>query len=445
MAREQFSGYALLLLFFAALGGFLFGYNTGVISGALMFVAGEFSLSILQEGLTVSMILIGGLLGSAMGGAMADRLGRRNSIILTSALFVIGIWVVVMSNSFTILLTGRFITGIAIGITSITAPLYMAEIAPAHNRGAFVSVHQLAITIGILVSYSINFALSAKGSWRWMFGFGMVPAIVQGLGMLFLSESPSWLMANGHTKKALEVMQRLRKKTQWVKNVPEMKHVAYSHKENGWRSLFSKSMKKALVVGLGLSLFQILSGINTVTYYAPKILQSAGSSVSASNALLSTIIIGIVNVIVTGTAVFLLDLQGRRKLLLIGTSGMTFGLVILVSSLFLPLMHAEMIKLIALLIYVGFFAISLGPVTWVVISEIYPLHIRGRAMSVAIFANWLANYIISLLFPDLVAKLSLGGTFLIFAIICAIAIWFVYKFVPETKGKSLEEIEASLR
>jgi MFS transporter, SP family, galactose:H+ symporter len=445
MNREQFSGYALLLVFFAGLGGFLFGYNTGVISGALMYVSKDLSLSISQEGTIVSIILIGGLVGASAGGAMADRLGRRNTIILTAVLFVIGIWIVVLSHSLTILLTGRFITGVAVGITSVTAPLYLAEIAPPHNRGAFVCIHQFAISVGILVAYAINYLFSTQGAWRWMFGIGMAPAIFQFCGMLFLPESPSWLMANGHTEKAYGVLKRIRKRTSWVKHLPEMKHVAYSHKKSGWKDLFSKTMKKALIVGLGLSIFQIITGINTIVYYAPRILQSSSSASSATSALLATIILGVVNVIVSGVAVFLLDRQGRRRLLLIGTAGMTIGLVLMVLSLFLSFPNAETIKFISLIIYVFFFALSLGPVTWVVISEIYPLHIRGRAMSVAIFVNWLANYLVSLFFPDSVRVLSMGGTFLIFAVISFLAIWFVYRYVPETKNKSLEQIEESLR
>ena len=445
---EQASFYAYVCIFFVALGGFLFGYNTGVISGALMYVSKEFSLSIMQQGHMVSIILIGALLGSMAGGALSDRLGRKKTILLTALIFLVGIGVAVLAKTVEVLLMGRFITGIAVGITSITIPLYLAEIAPPKNRGAFVSSYQLALTIGILFSYGINFFYSKEGEWRWMFGLGSIPALVQFVAMFFLPESPSWLMANGHTDRACKALSLIRKEKNWTYHLSEMKDVAYSHKKSHWSDVFSRPMRKAILVGLFLSIFQIISGINTVTYYAPTILQTSekgGIATTDSKALIATIVIGIVNVIATSIAVWLLDRAGRRKLLLIGAAGMTLGLLILILSLFLPMQGSQEIKLMSLIIYVVFFAISLGPVTWVLISEIYPLHIRGRAMSVAIFANWLSNYLISLFFPDMVAALSLGGIFTVFTVICLIAFWFIYRFVPETKGKSLEAIEESLR
>lgn len=437
--REEFSGYALFLVCIVALGGFLFGYNTGVISGSLLFIAKEFSLSRMEEGFLVSIILIGGLVGAAGGGVLSDRLGRRKTILVTTLLFVIGIGIAAASKTYDFLVIGRIVTGLAIGITSIATPLYLAEIAPPHRRGACVAVNQLAITVGIVIAYSVNFILAGKGDWRWMLAFGMVPAIIQFFAMLFLPESPSWLMANKHTRQACGVMKRIRKNSFWIAHVPEMEHVA--HEKIRWKDLFFKPLLKPLIVGVGISIFQIISGINTVVYYAPKILQSS----TTSNALMGTILIGVINVLATFTALCLMDRTGRRKLLLIGTSGMVLGLVVLIFSTFLHVPEPGWFKLGAILFYVLFFALSLGPVTWVLISEIYPLRIRGRAMGIAIFANWLANYLVSLFFLDLLAALTLGGVFAVFAVVCLLAFWFIYSLVPETKGKSLEAIEESLK
>jgi len=436
--------YLFLLVFFAALGGFLFGFTTGVISGALGFIAKDFSLTVFQEGVLVSIILIGALVGSYFAGIIADYFGRRKAILLTALIFILGIWMSMSAETFWILLSGRGVTGLAVGIISVAAPLYLSEIAPSHFRGGVVAAHQLAITIGILFAYSINYLLSASGNWRLMFGWGIVPAAIQFIGMLFLPETPAWLLEHGHINQAKKVLSKLRKDIEWKKHFPAMKAVSASSKKVSWHALFKPHFRTVFLVGIVLSAFQQITGINTVMYYAPKIFQIAGFP-SVSSALFATFGIGIINVLATFFSVWFLDRIGRRKLLLIGSAGMVIALSFLVWALASHFLFVNKIALMSLMGYVAFFGIGLGPVTWVVLSEIYPSHIRARAMGIATFLNWLCNYIITLIFLDLMRLLTPSGTFALFTGISLICFWFIYRFIPETKGKSLEQIEELFR
>jgi SP family galactose:H+ symporter-like MFS transporter len=429
----------------SALGGLLFGYDTGVISGAILFIRQDFGLSDLSVEIVVSSVLVGALIGAAFGGELADRLGRRKIIILAAAIFALAAVLTASVPSVPWLILGRILVGIAIGIASITAPLYISEVAPAEMRGALVSLNQLAITIGIVVSYLVDYLLSDIQGWRYMLGLAAIPAIILGIGMLPLPDTPRWLIKNDKTDKARAVLKRIRGKTNVEDEVIEIQ-TSLKKQAGGRAELFNPLVKPALIIGVFLAIFQQATGINTVIYYAPKIFQFAGI-VSASSAIFATLTVGIVNVIMTIVAIFLLDRIGRRPLLLIGLAGMIFSLGLLSFTFYLPGLGGLIGKLsvVGLMLYVGSFAIGLGPVFWLLVSEIYPLKVRGLAMGVASEANWGTNLVIALTFLTLIQLIGKSGTFLLYALI-GIAAWiFVYLLLPETKGRSLEEIEEHWR
>jgi MFS transporter, SP family, galactose:H+ symporter len=440
--KERCSAFLLFAVVISAFGGFLFGYHTGIISGALIFLTSSFHLSIVDQGMVVSIILIGALIGSLVAGVLADRIGRKWTIAITSVLFIGGAAAISLSESYTVLLLGRFISGLGVGVISVAGPLYLAEVSPPHYRGAFVACYQLAITIGILVSFLINYVYASSADWRWMFAIGIFPALFQGLAIFFLPETPAWLFKHGFESRGIKALKRLRNDKEWTRQIEAMKVSASPHKKGVWKALFSPKLRYVVIIGFCLSVFQQITGINTVIYYTPKIFQMAGFA-SATGAILATLGIGAINVLVTIFSTWLLDKAGRRILLLIGAGGMTLCLAFLSLSFYLHSSMIDIIAVISLMGYVAFFAIGLGPVTWVILSEIYPLKVRGKAMTIAIFGNWLFNYLVSLTFLDLIGKLGSQGTFLLYAAISAVAFWFIFRFIPETKGKSLEEIERS--
>jgi len=443
--QEQCSSYTILALLTATLGSFLFGYQTAVISGALPFLATEFSMSAAAEGFVVSMVLLGALLGVLFSGMVADRFGRKKAILLPAALFTLGTAIVCSSHSVLVFLIGRFITGTAVGLISMTAPLYLAEIAPSRLRGTFVCVHQLVITVGILVAYVVNYVFAASGSWRSMFGIALIPSVLQFFSMLLFCESPSWLLSKGLKEKAAKALQLLRKDTSWKHHVFAASTFAPHEEKQSTKSFFvNPKIRYVMILGLVLNMFQQITGINTVIYYAPKIFQEAGFT-SVNIAILAAVGIGVINVLSTIISVWLIDKSGRRKLLLVGLCGMLLSLQLLSTFLFMKTEHTAAISVIALMSYVAFFAMGIGPITVVLISELYPLKIRGRAMSIATTANWFFNYLMSLVFLDLMKWMGIAGVFELFAAFTVATIIFVYFYIPETKGKSLEEIEASLK
>ena len=344
------------------------------------------------------------------------------------------------------LILGRIVVGIAIGIASFIAPLYIAEVAPVSIRGALVSLNQLAITVGIVISYLVDFALASSGGWRWMLGLAVVPSLVLGIGMYFMPPSPRWLYSKGRIDKARSVLERIRMTKNVTEEMKEIRESLVCEQECKWSEILDPVVRPALIIGIGLAAFQQLTGINTVIYYAPTILEFAGFQ-SAAVSILATAGIGMINVIMTIVAILLIDRVGRKPLLLIGLIGMIISLGILGTAFVLPGLSSSLglLAVISLMLYVGSFAIGLGPVFWLMISEIYPLRIRGRAMSTATIVNWGTNLLVAITFLSLIQLIGTPGTFWLYSII-GIAAWiFVYFLVPETKGKSLEEIEAHLR
>ena len=428
----------------AALSGLLFGYDTGVISGAILFVRQKFHLGSLGTEVVTSAVVFGAIVGAALGGVLSTRLGRRRTIMASAAVFTAGAVVTGLAPSVAVILVGRFIVGVTIGVMSLVGPMYISEVAPAAKRGGMVSVNQLAVTIGIVVSYLIDYALSASHDWRLMFLLALIPGTALVVGMWRMPFSPRWLMMRGHPDAAKADLQKIRGTENVQAELAEMQSSLQSGKGGGLHDLLAPDVRRALVVGIGLALLQQITGVNTVIYYAPMIFKMAGVA-GTSASILATVGLGCVNVLFTLFSIFLVDRLGRRPLLLISLAGMVLGLAVLALSL----RHAKggvagAGPIVGLLVYIAAFAIGLGPVFWLLISEIYPLRVRGTAMSLASVANWTANFAVSLVFLSLTKTLGSSGTFALFGAVGIIAWFFTYFLVPETKNMTLEQIEREL-
>ncbi|QIN82198.1 sugar porter family MFS transporter [Rubrobacter tropicus] len=436
-----------------ATGGLLFGYDTGVISGALLFIRQDFELTSFLEGIIVSFLLVGAMVGALSGGPLSDRIGRRPTTLIAAIIFGVGAMAVAFAPSVAFIVLGRFLLGLGVGLASMIVPLYIAEIAPADRRGALVSLNQLMITIGILLSYIVGVLFTPIEGWRWMFGVALIPALILGIGMFSLPESPRWLFEHGRMDKARQVLGRSRSPEEVDQELQEMQDIKNqegNQERVSYAELLAPFVRPALIIGIGLAIFQQITGINTVIYYAPTILQGVGFS--EGGAIAATALgVGVVNVGFTILAVRIIDRAGRRPLLLIGLVGMTISLALL-GTVFASgatgdnsTVLSGVLATVCLAVYIASFAISLGPVFWLMISEIYPLRIRGTAMSVASIANWGSNFLVALTFPVLLAALGGATLFWIFAFLGIVAWVFIYFRVPETKNRSLEEIEASFR
>ncbi len=439
--------YFYLIAAVAALGGLLFGYDTGVISGALLFIRQVMSLSPTMQGVVVAIALAGAAIGAATAGYLSDRNGRRLVILGAGLLFIAGALISAVAQGVIVLVIGRFLVGLAIGVASMLTPLYLAEISPAGVRGAIVSLNQLCITGGILVSYLVGFVLaSSSDGWRWMLALGALPGIILAAGMLVLPESPRWLAGRGRIPDANTVLQNLRGSADVSGELNTLRtDLAREGRQlAGASELLSPRLRRPLIIGIGLAMFQQITGINTVIYFAPTIFQSAGLS-SAATSILATAGVGAVNVIMTIVSIRLIDRLGRRQLLFWSLGGMTVTLLVLSGAFFSGASgHLAWIAVASVAAFVGFFAIGLGPVFWLLIAEIFPLAMRGRAMSLATVANWSFNLIVSATFLNLVGAVGSAGAFLVYAVLSLVALAFIALMVPETKGRSLEQIEAAL-
>jgi SP family galactose:H+ symporter-like MFS transporter len=427
---------------FAAVGGLLSGYDTGVISGALPFIKNSFTLSTFQQGLVVSIVLVGAAVAAISGGGFSDRVGRRKSLILTSIIFITGALVSPAARSMQVLIVGRLVIGVGIGLASSVVPLYIAEIAPANARGWLVSLYQLAVTVGILAAYIADYGFAASGNWRWMLGLAVVPGAMLGAGMLYLPETPRYLARHGHLDQARKVLVRARGTQNVDEELRQIEEALAIPEQRGHLSdLLLPGVRPALIVGIGLAIFQQVTGINTVIYFAPTIIRSAGAS-SIQVSILATTGIGVVNVLMTIVSMWLIDKVGRRPLLLTGIAGMTISLGALGFLFHRSAASGGLANLavVTLMIYVASFAISLGPVFWLLISEIYPLKVRGLAAGIASGTNWASNFIVSLTFLTLVQRLGSSWTFWLYGLLALAAWFFSYYLVPETKGHTLEEI-----
>ncbi len=431
----------LLVASIAALGGLLFGYDTGVISGAILFITKDFGLATRLQAFTISVVLIGCMAGAVVAGGAADRIGRRTTLMAAGVTFFVGAIVSALTPNETILLVGRFIVGLGIGFSSVVAPLYISEVAPASTRGALVSLYQFAITIGILAAYLIDYALAAGGQWRWMLGLAVVPSLILIGGMLAMPESPRYLFKVVLNVRARAVLQRIYDDADESAREEQSIFESLRIKSAGLRAFKQPAIGLALFIGVSLAVLQQITGINTVIYYGPQIFQMAGIA-SASASIFAQTLVGAVNCAMTLVAIFFVDRLGRKPLLYVGLSGMFVALAVLSYSFARPSLSGSLgtIALTSMMVYVGCFAFSFGPILWLLLSEIFPLPVRGLGMSLSTLANWIGNFLVSQFFLTMVERLGRPVTFGIYALLCILTILFVRSMVPETKRELLEEI-----
>ncbi len=431
--------YVISVSVVAALGGFLFGFDTAIIAGATRFLKEQFALSSFGEGLAVAIVLVGCMAGAAVAGPVSDRLGRRRFMLISAVLFFASAIGCALPQNLPQFLAFRFIGGLAIGSASIVSPLYISEVAPPGIRGALVSVNQLAIVSGILLSYFVSWILVGAGpaNWRWMFATGAAPAILFFILVLRVPESPRWLLKQGRDEEALAILARINSAETAAAEARGIKE-ALAMEGGSLAELFKPGFRRALFLGVFLAVFQQITGINAVIYYAPRFFESAG--LARSSAIFQSAVIGVVNVLFTLVAIALVDRLGRKPLLLAGSAGMGISFVLLGAAFKFQLFSGSLVLLFTLL-YIAFFAMTLGPIVWVVISEIFPTRVRGRAMAIATVALWLADFVVSLTFPVIADKLHESFAFWLYAAMCAINFIVIAAALPETKGRSLEEIE----
>lgn len=433
----------------AAIGGLLFGYDTAVVAGAIGFIQEKYQLSAAMTGWAASCALIGCMIGAMVAGGLSDKLGRRKVLMISAWAFAISSVGIMAPMGLTSFIVFRMIGGIGIGIASILSPMYISEIAPASIRGRLISIYQLGIVIGILLIYFVNAAIAGlhdhswnvESGWRWMFGSGLLPSIVFIVLLLRAPESPRWLAAQNNWTGAEDI---LRKINGDIKAREEMEaiRVSLNEKQASFGELLRPGLRTALIIGIFLSVFSQVTGINVIMYYAPEIFKATGDG--SSSALTQTVWVGGINTLMTLVAIKYVDKLGRKKLLLIGAAGMAICLA-LVGLAFYQQATTGYWVLAGILLYISFFAISLGPLTFVVVAEIFPNQIRGRAMGVAIFFLWLSVYIVSQTFPMLLDAIGTAYTFWIYMVMSVLAFLFIWRSVPETKGKSLEEIQKMWR
>ncbi|WP_220034501.1 sugar porter family MFS transporter [Curtobacterium sp. MCBD17_030] len=445
-ARDRMTGYVYIAIAVSTLGGLLFGYDIGVSGGAGGFVAGDFHLGSFLEGAVVSGSTLGGAIGALAGGPLADRFGRRWTLLLSGVLFSLGALVSAVAPDLSVLMAGRIVVGVGVGAASVLVPVYIAELAPARLRGALVAGFQLLTTLGILVGYGINAALASTEAWRWSLGLASVPGVLLAFGVLLIPESPRWLIVQGRREAALQVLRRIRGRDDVSHEVAEIEAVDNedeSAQRGRWRDLFRGWVRPMVVIGILVAFFANGCGINLIVYFAPQILQSIGMGASAS--LLATVGLGVVNVVFTGVGMALVDRVGRRPMLLIGSIGMTGSLGALAVLLALPASGSTAaLSLVCLAVYIVVYAVSPGLVAYVVISEIFPLHVRAKATAAATFVIFVTNLLIGLFSLPLLDSIGAPATMSIFAVICLVFVGFCFR-MPETKGRTLEELEEHFR
>jgi sugar porter (SP) family MFS transporter len=438
--------YVYLLTSVAALGGLLFGYDTAVIAGAIKYIKLQFQLNDVQEGWAVSCVIVGCILGAALAGTLSDRLGRKRVLVLSAVFFAVSAVTSAIAQDLTQFAAARILGGFAVGAASMLSPLYIAEASPPRVRGRLVSLNQIAIISGMLVVSIVNWWIASPideswnvaAGWRWMLASETLPAALF-LGCLFLvPESPRWLTKQGRESEALAVLGRVSGPERAAVEMAEIKDTI-AEETGSVRDLFQPGIRMALIVALGLAILQQVTGINAVLYYAPKIFEA--SKVTPTQALLQTVALQAVNLLFTLVAIQIVDRGGRKPLLLVTSAAMGVSLVLLGGAFRLDLAPAWIFAFT--LCYVASFGVAMGPVVWVVLSEVFPTRTRGRAMAIATVALWAANFLVTQTVPSMFEAERLGppGTFWTYALMCLVAFVFVARFVPETKGKTLEEIE----
>ena len=444
------TAYVVLVCLVAALGGLLFGYDTAVIAGAIGFLQSHFHLDPAMKGWAASSALLGCVLGVSFAGILSDRAGRKKMLLFSACLFLGSAVGTALAGSFAHFVLARILGGVGIGIASMASPMYIAEITPARIRGRMVSANQFAIISGMLVIYFVNYFIARHGDepwnaatgWRWMFASGAIPSVLFLVLLLWVPESPRWLVEQGLKERARGILSRIGGESFADTELSSIEEIVLREKHMP-SGLLAPGVKPVLLIGVALAVLQQVTGINVFLYYAPEIFKRLGSGVNA--ALLQTIIVGAVNMLFTVIAIQTVDAVGRKPLMIVGASGM--GVSLFAMGLAAQLQAVSFWVLAIILSYMACFALSVGPVTWVILSEIFPTRIRGRALSVATFALWTSNFFVSQTFPMmdeqpwLASKFNHGFPFYLYSLFCVVLVWLVWKKIPETKGRSLEEIE----
>jgi len=428
------SKYILALSFISALGGYLFGFD--FISGALPFLKDKFDLNEYWEGFATGSLALGAIVGCIAAGKIADKKGRKPGLLIAASVFCISSLFMAFAPNRDLFIASRFVAGIGVGMASMLSPLYIGEIAPAPYRGRMVAINQLTIVLGILITNIVNYSLRNEGddAWRWMFGLGAIPSLLFFIGVLWLPESPRWLSQMNKLAQAKIILERIGGKDFGNTTIAEIQRSFQTVNKAKFSSVFEKKILPAVLVGIGLAVFQQFCGINVVFNYTATIFESIGAS--KDDQLLQTVFIGGVNLLFTLLAMALVDKIGRKPLMLLGAGGLT------ILYLFISQLLGIKSPLVSwfLLTAIGIYALTLAPVTWVLISEIFPNKVRGTATSIAVLSLWAAYFILTFTFPVMYSKLQ-EKTFYVYAVICLIGFVFVYKKIRETKGKTLEELE----
>ena len=432
-----------LIFFLGALGGLLYGYDMGVISGALLFIKDDIPLNSFTEGLVVASMLVGAIFGSGASGPMSDRLGRRRVVFIIAIIYIVGALILALAPSMPVLVIGRLVIGLAVGGSTAIVPVYLSEMAPTEQRGSLSSLNQLMITIGILSSYLINYAFTPIEGWRWMLGLAVLPSLILLIGVAFMPESPRWLLEHRSEKAARDVMKLTFKESEIDKEIADMKEIN-AISESTWNVLKSPWLRPTLIIGSVFALLQQIIGINAIIYYAPTIFSKA--CLGNATSILGTVGIGTVNVLITIVAIMIIDKIDRKRLLVIGNIGMVASLLIMAILVWtVGIQSSAWIMVACLTLFIIFFGFTWGPVLWVMLPELFPMRARGAATGIAALVLSIGSLLVAQLFPILTDVLSVEQVFLIFAAIGVCALIFVIKYLPETRGRSLEEIEADLR
>jgi sugar porter (SP) family MFS transporter len=428
--------YILILSFISALGGYLFGFDFAVISGALPFLKDKFNLTEYWEGFATGSLALGAMIGCIAAGKIADKKGRKPGLLIAASIFGISSLFMAFASGRDFFIASRFVAGIGVGMASMLSPMYIAEIAPAAYRGRMVAINQLTIVLGILITNLVNYSLGNNGddAWRWMFGLGAIPSLLFFIGVLWMPESPRWLAQTGNFKKASNVLTKIGGTDFSNTTISEIQRSVNSITKVKFSAVFEKNVLPAVLIGIGLAVFQQLCGINVVFNYTATLFESIGAT--KDDQLLQTVFIGSVNLLFTLLAMVLVDKIGRKPLMLLGAGGLAI-LYLFISQL-LGIKSASVSWF--LLTAIGIYALTLAPVTWVLISEIFPNKVRGTATSIAVLSLWASYFILTFTFPVLYHRLQ-DKTFYVYAAICAIGFIFVLKKIKETKGKTLEEME----
>lgn len=432
------------MCFIAGLGGILYGFDMGIIAAALIFIRESFSLSTRMEEIVVSVVLVGAMAGALAGGSIADRIGRRTTLLWGGAIFLAGSLLAPASpNAFT-LIVARALLGVAVGFTSVTAPVYVSELAPPQSRGMLIGLYQFALTLGIALADLVGYWLAGNHAWRLMFGLGAVPAILFVLLLFTLPESPRWLYAHNRVAEAQSVLNKFTDETGARLLIDDIRSALQIRPEQRWSALWSPAVRHSLFIAVGFTVLQQVTGVNTIIYYGPRIFSLAGIS-SNKNAIFATLLVAITNVLATVIALVLVDRAGRKPLLYAGISGMTASLFLLAYSFHNPTAFGAapgLIATICLMVYITCFAFSMGPIAWIIVAEVFPLQLRGRGVAAASIGSGASNFIVSLTFLSLIKGVGDSSTFVIYAVFCIITLFFVCFVVPETKGRHLESISA---